>query len=167
MGIGDIMLFVSRRLPSQCFGVVDTDDGVETIVPIDELGSIVGDFGIDVKGVSIDTFPNGTKYVCEVLIQQDPTKVTAQQAKFRTLYDTKVLVYNGELVGINVGEKAKYPISINVSSFANKISSLTQFWWDDDSRVDVGLVLVIDDSVEITGGILPVGEIYGLKFRGS
>ena len=66
MGIGDIMLFVSRRLPSQCFGVVDTDDGVETIVPIDELGSIVGDFGIDVKGVSIDTFPNGTKYVCEV-----------------------------------------------------------------------------------------------------
>jgi len=164
MGLGDIMLFVSRRLPSQCFGVVDTDDGVETIVPIDELGSIVSDFGIDVKGVSIDTFPNGTKYVCEVLIQQDPTKITAQQAKFRTLYDTKVIVYNGELVGIHVGEKAKYPISINVSSFANKISSLTQFWWDDDSRVDVGIVLVFDDSVEITGGILPVGEIYGLKF---
>lgn len=150
------MLYVSRIVPGRGVGVVDTDDGVESFVSLDLISETVNKYGIEIKG-----FPRGgTSY--QAFVWQDPASMSALQVKFKVLYDTEIVVYKDELVGVHVGVNAPASVKIVVSEFASKISGAMQAWWDKDARSKSQAVLVLDDTVEMTTGVVPVG-LYNIK----
>lgn len=154
------MLYVSRRLPGeQLFGVVDTDDGIESTVSYQDLIEIVVDSGIDIAGV---TRSKDAVHAVIVNVWQEPSRVTSIQAKYRALYDTNICVFRDELVGVSIGPRAPSNLVVNVSDFAHKLSGVIQLICDSRRRMGFSLTLVLDDSVELAHCSPPVG-LFGLK----
>lgn len=151
------MLYISRRVKSVYYGVVDTDDDVETVASIEDICDAVR--YVKIKGVMM----NKKGEVYGIRVVGDDSNISTMQAKLRALYDVSVSIYKGEVVSVLVGARAPKVVTINVSSLAHKLSAEAQYYWSDEVDEQGVLHIVLDDSVEITGGEVTIG-VAGVKF---
>lgn len=148
------MLFVSRVVDGLKFGIVDTDDGTETLVYRDELNDAVLIHHVDIKGVKIGYnrgLHHNTPFIKEIMAQQDMRQYTNLQAKTKTLLGVEVRVYAGEITAILADTRvAKDGVRIRLSDFGATMSWESPVRWvngDTKNR----LILVLDDKIKMVG----------------
>lgn len=148
------MLYISRlsEYNTAEYYVMDTDDGVETLVSWSDIARYVIELGMDIKGVSYKS-ADGTLIARELLVEvyQPKASATLSQTKFKVLYDIDVKVCNDSLVGLRVGTKTPPGLRINVSDFASGILSTLDVRFSDKLRGNIPITLVLDDSVAFMG----------------
>lgn len=159
------MLYISRRLNSgETYGVVDTDDGVETLIRRSELYQVLGDLGIEVAGVvrsplsPCKAFPN-TKYIIEKVFPfQLPEAVVPIQTKYKMLFHTDVVIYNDEIQAIRwMSSKLTTPVVIRLSSFASSVGEM--ILWGNLRNETHKATLIFDDNLNISPhSFSPVGH---------
>lgn len=115
------MLYVSRYVGQTKYGVVDTDDGVETVVTYQDLTEYVINNGLDIKGVTIGYTVRKRRrvpYLSSVKVYQNDSFLTGKQAKTKTLRGVDIISNNGQIAQINVGaDGLKQPVRIKLSDF--------------------------------------------------
>lgn len=134
------MLYLSRILPGDKIGVVDTDDGVETIVTEDELYLAVVAYHLDIAGVD-----DSGEYVP----YQDMRYCSVKQTKLKAVRGVDIRTFKGEITYIGVGSE---DVTIRLSDYGSKL--LTSMAWNIGTGV---LTIILDDSVEVVGKTLPCG----------
>lgn len=146
------MLYISRVLPDEHYGVVDTDDGVEEIVTRDRLVSAVMFDKVEILGV--EYFPknwgDGYGTIGRITPYQIDGKQSGSQAKVKTLFGMDVRVYDGEItyIGINtkhMPERAK----IKLSQLGQRVDWNVEIHFDDLSYKE--LTFVLDDNIKPIG----------------
>ena len=143
------MLFISRYFGRDAYGVVDTDDGVEEIVPYSTLQDACTAYDLDIKGASY----SGTKFenylyrfVNDICPYQPIETVTTLQTKIKMLRHVEVLTYKDMITSICWKPyELSEPVSIRLSDFGHVC---TDFFLENNlnSRTHT-VTLVIDDSV--------------------
>ena len=139
------MLFVSRRVGYDKFGVVDSDDGVEEVVGYGVLLKVV-DLGIDVKG--IDLFDNrfAQSALFAVKPYQLPETVTPLQTKTSMLRHVDVIVYKSSIVGIVTHPwDIQSPVSLRLSDFGTHCAE--GFLRDNEKIGKHKVTLILDDNI--------------------
>lgn len=106
------MLFVSRRIGFDSFGVVDTDDGREEIVTWSKLRKVVHD-GVQVYGVDfVNTVGEG--YRCLIDVYQPSNTITQLQLKTKVLQGVEIVTYGKSITGIRLlGSKSKVVLKLS------------------------------------------------------
>lgn len=137
------MLYVSRFIGDN-YGVVDTDDDVETVISHDYLESIINQ-GLLIKGVETSgRCPNKVILKVRPVVYRDKAKAV----KSFFCYGYEVIVNAGRIVAIGVkGKKSDANVEIRLSNFAKVVG-------DDILRYlpkrHSPLILVLDDSLEFS-----------------
>lgn len=141
------MLFVSRVVDGLKFGIVDTDDGTETLVYRDELNDAVLIHHVDIKGVKIGYnrgLHHNTPFIKEIMAQQDMRQYTNLQAKTKTLLGVEVRVYDGEITAILADTRvAKDGVRVRLSDFGTTMSWESPVRWVNGDTKNK-LILVLD-----------------------
>lgn len=91
------MFYISRRIGTSRFVVVDTDDGHEDIMTYSGLEHAVCKLGIEITGVQIKMW-NGTLKIDRIEPYTPKSSVTKAQAKLATLSGIDIKVNNGQIV---------------------------------------------------------------------
>lgn len=143
------MLYVSRYIWPDSFGVMDTDDGVEQSVTSKELTDAFFCQHLDIKGMSIKDFP--------VKIYQPPETKTQAQLKLEMLSHIETIVFQGMLVNIRFDwRKLRAPVSVRLSNFCSGIGD--SIFRGSDVSGPHRLTLVFDDKIASIGrfGLQPL-----------
>lgn len=156
------MYYVSRRgYPNFCF-VVDTEDGVESLVSYTDLAYATERMGLDVKGAILSYSAFGgsdIRHVSDVQPYQPEETKSKLQIKTSLLYDTDILVYGNEITSITVREP-KSIAKIRLSDFGECVGSyvLDTCRFSDKNKI----VLVLDNKLtfsrqafQTSGGFAP------------
>ena len=110
------MLFISRRVGLDCFGVVDTDDGVEEVVNKDDIAENVTRYKLDIKGVK----EVGTLGIAvDIEPYQDVATMTRLQTKTSMLSKVDVTVYDKYITSIR-WHTIDEPATIRLSDFGER-----------------------------------------------
>lgn len=146
------MLYVSRYVGQTKYGVVDTDDGVETVVTYQDLTEYVLNNGLDIKGVTIGYTVRKRRrvpYLSSVKVYQNGSFLTAKQAKAKTLKGVDVIVNNGQIVQINIPQDGlKQPTTIKLSDFG---TSCGEYIFKNLPYLgNSSLTIELDDSVAVS-----------------
>lgn len=141
------MLYLSRIAGDDCFGIVDTDDNVETIVNRTELSDIVIDLELPVEGVTIMQGNMG-RYIQKISVWQDSQYCTPFQVKTKTMLGVDVTLFKGEIVGICLLRPLQKETVIRLSDYAKSISTYSMIR---GTRGGFGVVLKFDDNIRVTG----------------
>lgn len=151
------MLYLSRIIKGKTekYGIVDTDDGVETIVTRAKLRKIVVEDGIVIDGVRII---NGNTDIFTFCPSRDNTKVSSKQVRLEFLTGVRINTFAGEITSIRVdGKVMRDGQRIRLSEYANRMDwNVKVIFLNMDMQ---RLTLVFDDKIE-TGGscVLPRGD---------
>lgn len=136
------MLYISRRvayvegLYAQIdYGVVDTDDGVEEIVPETELYTAVGAYGMEIAGT--------TEGLRRIEPYQTADSLKAIQAKTKTLKNATVTVWNNMITNIVWGVWSD-GVRLRLSDFGTEIADFVLL--DNPTPVNP-VTLVFDDKI--------------------
>ena len=141
------MLYISRCVTSQSFGVVDTDDNVETVVGAKEIEHFVDELGIVIKGAAWTDSPTRVDGF-HIAPYQSPETMTGAQVKLKMLYGVDLVIYNGVIVSISVDpRKLTKSISVRLSDFATVCGTCILDWTLIDNA-GYKLTLVLDDKLE-------------------
>lgn len=137
------MLYISRIVTRSTYGVIDTDDNVETIASYNELKHFVKDLGIDIDGVTI----NGTYLKIEVANHSNSSKI----AKLAMMTGVVLSVVDDTLTSISFNHNVK-SCTIRLSDYCSSIGDYVL------SRRNISfltsdkkIVLVLDNDIDITG----------------
>lgn len=145
------MLYVSRYVGQTKYGVVDTDDGVETVVSFQDLADYVLVDGLDIKGVNIDYIVRRNKqvpFVRSITVYQEGSFLTARQAKTKTLKGIDVIVNNGRIAQITVGNGGlKQETRLKLSDYGTSCGEyiLKNLNYLRDNR----LIIELDDGIAV------------------
>lgn len=135
------MLFVSRYLTDETFGIVDTDDNVEEVVHIASIGDIVAT-GVTVHG--IDEF---SVLDDRVNIYQPAETLSQLQVKMKVLKHIDIKVWDGIVTSIQwVPKDISEPVTIRVSDFGHACANYMIA--RNYMSVKHDITLVLDDSLE-------------------
>lgn len=137
------LLYVSRCYGTKDYGVVDTDDGVETIISYSDLRDAVMKFGIEVIGVEVIDDTNGV----DIQIWQNPAECTRVQSKYLVLYGLDVKIHNDTIVDVKSAGLRKDSVRLRLSDLASKCGSRAFRSLILSSRNEV--IIVVDDKVEL------------------
>lgn len=158
------MLYVSRIIGRRRYGIIDTDDDVETFVNYEELSECVLDMHIPIKGVSTQFIVSHgvqKEVIQTVRVAQDQRSTTANQAKANMLrgYDIKTL--NHAIVGIGITNSeiarsmplrlSNYGVALGDYAFSNM-----------DFHNDGRYVFVLDDKLDFNNKSLKDWMNYGI-----
>lgn len=139
------MLYISRYLGSNQYGVVDTDDDVETVVDFAELTDIVTAL-LKIEGVSTRFNSLGVEYITTVRPYQDNQYYTALQAKTKALSGVDIRTWRDEIVFIRInGDVGDKDVYIRLSQFGKKINGYLPVEWS--GKANHKVFLVIDDNI--------------------
>lgn len=142
------MLYLSRRVGMDKWGVVDTDDDVEEVVAGSVVGDAVLNHNIQIRGAELVDTPNG-KFIKRYTVYQDMRYCTQLQARTKTLLGIDVRVYKDEIVHISVdGKIAKAGTRLRLSDFGHSMSWHAQIRLS-DLNAEETIVLVLDDTVKM------------------
>lgn len=145
------MLYISRCLPDDKYGVVDTDDNTETIVAREGLIDIVCFMGIEIAGVQTYEW-NGSKMLDTITPYQDLKHGSGKLAKARMLLGVDIHVYDGEITFIAI-DIDKYPIErgLVLSEYGNRMNWNIEVRLEGRHPIGVFPTLVIDDNIQLIG----------------
>lgn len=147
------MLYISRFVGQSKYGVVDTDDGTETIITHKELWEYCIDLHMDIKGVRLGTTVSRNKEklcIKDVDVYQCPDFVTKEQAKLNVLRGITIKTYGSQIVSVfadrNVVPKGT---RVRLSDYG---TSCGEYILKGMPYGCVPIVtLVLDDKIAITG----------------
>lgn len=137
------MLFISRFVDYESYGVVDTDDGVEEVISLQDVYRASYDLGLDIQGVRKD---GKMLPLNHIRTYQNPDTLTKLQVKTKVLHGVDITVYNGMitslLIDINVmAQPARLRLSDYGESCGDRILVGNRF--QNMHRV----TLVLDDHI--------------------
>lgn len=139
------MLFISRHDGMNFYGVVDTDDGVEEVIPRNKIVQLVGDTGIEIKGA--DRLPD-TKWVVDTHPYQDPSTMTQLQIKTKLMKFTEVKTFGNLITSIVFDYRnIREPVSIRLSDFGSSCADC--ILWENTQPCRHVATLIIDDKIDI------------------
>lgn len=149
------MLYISRIVNNydavnKRYGVVDSDDNVETLVSKAELISLITKHRLKIDGVRLVRNKNGELSVRVNARNTNVGNVTSQQVKAKLLTGVDISVSKGEIVLISVNcDIMSDDYKIKLSDYGNKIA------WDVPvvftSSRKKGVILSFDDSISVYG----------------
>lgn len=138
------MLYISRKTGEHHYGVVDTDDGVETIVTDAEIRSVVFKYGIKIEGV-LEGHRNDSLYLIRPV--HGPGSQSKLQLKWKALYGIDVVIYDEEIQYVSRDDIVyQKDIALRVSDLACKFSGHALLMINGNQL----LTFVVDDKVEFT-----------------
>ena len=135
-------LFISRRIKTTIYtsyGVVDTDDGVETKLPGEDIYNIINQSHLEILGVNPETF--------EITVYQLPELVTRRQTKARLMQAVDIKIWNGMITSVKWdAERITKPVHVRLSDYASKCADLI-FSENHDTPDSVKVVIILDDKL--------------------
>lgn len=146
------MLYISRHIGQAKYGVVDSDDGVETVCTYGDLHEYVIGLGLDIKGVQVTEVVSRGKLkpmIQRVDVYQDASFVTRSQAKMKVLSGVDVKTYGDQVVAINIG-KGGLPkkTELRLSDYG---TSCGEYIFQRMTTLTNGaLVIKLDDNIALT-----------------
>ena len=144
------MLYVSRYLGNDNYGVVDSDDGVETIVTAEEILHYIKDLNLEIAGVVPVRKGRWKKIIGILDIRPYAFKRSGLQLKTQMLLGVDVGVYDDEITEVNINnEVAQEMVRVRVSDFAHRMYWGTPVRWSKWGQSHI--VFVLDDSVTMWG----------------
>lgn len=139
------MLYISRYVGKRGYGVVDTDDGSETIVDGEELYHICSDLFLDIVGVETSQ-EDGLCYVVNVVPYQLRSTLSVSQVKLYVLKHVTLKTYGSMITHIawNSSE-IDTPVRIKLSDFGDILGDciLSGLWHANQHMV----ILSLDDHI--------------------
>lgn len=166
------MLYINRLVSGERYAVMDTDDGVETIVTYKELKNAVLKNKLDIKGVNIVSYPSlkatlgqqsgkpdRPRYSIEVSVYQPVEERSLKQVKNATVSGVNV-IKNGDVVtGIKMTAIGQ-PVIVRLSDFGTKFDNYV-FSKHPKSVQGLQLTLVFDDKIKCTARSFMYWQVFG------
>lgn len=113
------MLYVSRYVSRDTYGIVDTDDGQEEIVSEEELEGICCDLCLPVLGVTVYSGA-ACRYVESILPYQPSWTLTQLQIKTKVLRGVEVCTYQDMVTNVRWNNAdIVAPVRIRLSDFGD------------------------------------------------
>lgn len=165
------MLYLSRIISQKTCGIVDTDDGSETVVAIDDLFHLCGDLEMDIKGVTVIRQYNkrgGWHYeMTKFSVYQGEEYSTVEQAKLMTFKGVNVKVMGTrdgkEITSILVNPKVPGEKVIRLSDYGNSCSKyiFREMPWSYGGQSKY-LTIILDDKIKLVGSSLSEAFHHGV-----
>lgn len=136
------------------YGVVDTDDYVETIISWGMLNEICLEIGLEIKGVTVEYSSLGfDSLVTDITPYQDMRFYTKKQAKTKTLLGVDVRTFRKEISAILIdAERLRGNVQIRLSDYGERISGIADVGWDGSKMPMLKRVtIILDDKIEVYG----------------
>lgn len=141
------MLYVSRVIPVGKFGVVDTDDGVETVVSWMDIRRYVRDYHLEIMGVEVKQTDHGL-VVGAVEPYQAKEHYSALQAKTQALRGVDIHTYNGEITGIYINCKLiKNGYVLHLSKYGKSVTQGVIIRHTNKEYFQNRVVIVLDNGI--------------------
>lgn len=137
------MLYISRSIGRNRYGVMDTDDGVEQVVTRSELSKYVLDDGLNIVGCELVDYGNGMWYV---LATPYSPEVDASRSKMNVLKGIDYNVTDGVLISMNL-KKCRVDTTIRLSEICSTIDDFA-FISHRNNQGSNKVTLVLDDNVK-------------------
>lgn len=153
------MLYLSRFIGEFAYGIVDTDDDVETVVSRSELRNLVMKLGLKIEGIEVGGSYEGIK---SMTVYQDPRYRTVAQTKAKAILGVDITLFRGEIVRIKLGDMALKAgfLRLRLSDYGTKIDGRCPITTPRGSD-KFKLVLVLDDKIKVED-IAPKVGLNGL-----
>lgn len=136
------MLYISRRISANLFGVIDTDDNTEELCTRDELYNYYVKLGIDIKGVTFLKSSRST-YVTVDVYNANSSNTTA---KLKFMYGINLQVdANGCLVKLDAEDNWR-SCTVRLSDYVTSLESYSVT--NIGNGKDTVLTLVFDDKLQ-------------------
>lgn len=141
------MLYISRILNAQEYGVADTETGIEYPRSWADLMSMIVVQGWEIKGVETIIGVGGMT-IKSVSVWQNPADYSIRQTKMKTIFGIDVRTYKDEITMIIADPfVAKQDFVLKLSDFGSKLSyGIVIRWLNNLSHRDI--ILKLDDSIE-------------------
>lgn len=151
------MLYVSRRVCADLsavggthndmgYGIVDTDDGSETIETFENIASACINLGIDIKGAVYFEKPDGTRSVSSLVPFMPYDRRRPVNAKAQMLRWVDVKVYKNTIVDLDFNRSTfRSDSTIRLSDFAEKIGDFILY--DSVNYGKLSFTMVFDDRL--------------------
>lgn len=143
------MFYISRCIGKDKWGVVDTDDYVETPCTLNQIKDAVLIHGIKIEGVSLVHSRFSGWCVESVTVYQNPAFSSRIQAKTAALLGVVVTTSGTDIVSITVPSTlSQNTVKLRLSEYGKSCSGhILQ-----NIKVDIGkqLILVLDDNITVT-----------------
>lgn len=145
------MLYLSRYVYPDSFGVVDTDDGVESIVSRDDLDEICCTWLVPIEGIKIywDSF---MRYITSIVTYQPSETMSQLQIKTKVLKGIEVHSM-GDMITNVLWDKDSIitPVRIRLSDFGSSCADCI-LSGNRHSRLHQ-VTLVLDDKLSFGGKV--------------
>ena len=144
------MLYISRCVSDTKYGVVDSDDGIETIVPMDVLSRAVRNLGLEIHGAKFTDLPSMGKdeYIGAIFPQQLPETATPLQVKTNLLHHVDIKVYNHIITSIRWrSDEITAPVKVRLSDFGRVLGD--RVLNGNKPSSDHPVTLIFDDSIRL------------------
>lgn len=152
------MLYISRQVGKNTWGVTDTDDGIENLCSLSDLMAAVRTCHLDIKGV---TLSHGS---LNVEVYQNPEYLTKKQAKSVTLFGVDVKTSGNSIVGLQIKRGlCKGSVTVRLSDYGTSCGNYILS--DLQARNCPGHVyIVVDDKLKLSKktftGLREYGNVY-------
>lgn len=154
------MLYISRIPRVGTYGVVDTDDGVETWASWKNLEDAVIGCGITIHGVTT-AFRQDDEYIDTVIPYQDTQYCVPMQAKVKSLLGVDIRIFKDEIVYIQADKRlTPADTRIRLSDYAKSIEGGALMRWNRNES-NKKLILVLDDNFKFKEN-MPSFISYGI-----
>lgn len=144
------MLYVSRYVHPKGYGVVDTDDDVEEIVPRDDLYLACCTLGMRIEGVFTEEDDTGFRYISYAGVFQPKETQTQLQLKTKLLKHVDVLTYKSMITHFRWQcDEISEPVTIRLSDFGTVLADYSLTSVAPANRHVV--TFVFDDKISLGG----------------
>ena len=151
------MLYISRFVGQSKYGVVDTDDGSETVVTYKELCEYALDLGMHIEGVNVvtETVRGRARLAIRgISAVQDVATVSNSQTKLKILRGIDIKTYNGKIVSMTAEKGvAQAGTRVRLSDYGNECGEYifkSMLFGYSGAQYTGSIIVVLDDKVKIT-----------------
>lgn len=144
------MLYISRRVGYDEFGVFDTDDNIESIISRTELVDAVSKLGVSIEGVHVYIPSLGIQApkVSFVDPYQDERYITPIQVKTKLMKHVNVTLWGTRITAVTWrDDELISDVSIRLSDFGDVCES--GLLLGNSTSFDAKVTLIVDDKVEV------------------
>lgn len=138
------MFYVSRIVTRGRYGVVDTDDGKESIMSTADIKKAVLELDFEIAGVTTKRTNRGYA-IDKIAAYQPPKSVSTKQVKAKVMQGVDVSKNGDVVVGISVVPHTIQPLSVRLSDFGTKYGKYVL----KDRTIKGNVIFVLDDSLQI------------------
>lgn len=142
------MYYVSRLLPGNKVGVVDTDDGKEDIFTRVQIRELTCKMGIPIEGVTVSFMENVHRYTVEKIEVSRRDAMDAKAVKRAMLQGVDISTRNGTIVRVSTNQPG---MTLRLSDYGVKCG--TDIF--EAGHIEEPLTVIIDDNIDFTSRSFP------------